>query len=237
MYSVSPTDAEKFHPRLLLLHVPGARSFNDLLTMDGEVCSTFRDACIQMHLLADDYEDKEAMAEASHFQMLRQLRSMFATICIYCQPSDPIQLWTTHQDALAEDFARTHDHEVAVNQALHEVDRVFRENGLSCAAIGLPSPQGEATDDLPSPLGPAPTFDDLTDEQHDLAESVLRSISAREEEPVSKLHYVDAPGGSGNTYVFNKLTSHLRHQSMKVHGMCSVDRDCNHPHDTGTDSA
>lgn len=73
--------------------------------------------------------------------MHRQLRSMFATICIYYQPSDPIQLWTTHQDALTEDFARTHNHEVAVNQVLHEVDRVFRENGLSCAAIGLPSPQ------------------------------------------------------------------------------------------------
>lgn len=107
MYSVSPTDAEKFHLRLLLLHVPGARSFNDLLTMDGEVCSTFRDACIQRHLLADNHEDNEAMAEASHFQMLRQLCSMLATICIYCQPSDPIQLWTTHQDALTEDCQDT----------------------------------------------------------------------------------------------------------------------------------
>lgn len=31
-----------------------------------------------------------------------------------------------------------------------------------------------------------------------------------------KLHYVDAPGGSGKTYVFNKLSSHLRHHNMKV---------------------
>lgn len=54
-----------------------------MLTVDGEVCSTFHDACIQRHLLADDHEDNKAMAEASHFQMLRQLCSMFATICIY----------------------------------------------------------------------------------------------------------------------------------------------------------
>ena len=31
-----------------------------------------------------------------------------------------------------------------------------------------------------------------------------------------KLHYVDAPGGSGKTYVFNKLSSHLKHHNMKV---------------------
>jgi hypothetical protein len=48
----------------------------------------FRDACIERHLLADDGEYDAAIAEVSTFQMPRQLRGMFATICIYCQPSD-----------------------------------------------------------------------------------------------------------------------------------------------------
>ena len=215
MYSVSASNAEKFHLRLLLLHVPGATSFNDLRTVDGELCPTYREACIRRHLLADDNEYNQAMVEASNFQMPRQLRSMFATICVYCEPSDPLQLWTAHQDALIEDYARTLDHDVAVNQALHDIERVLRENGSSCAAIGLPSPEGEASDDTPSTLEQAPTFDDLTDEQQDLAESVLRSVSAGEESTPT-LHYVDAPGGSGKTYVFNKLTSHLRHHHKKV---------------------
>ena len=106
---MSPADADKFHLRLLLLHVPGARSFTDLRTVNGGVCDTFRDACIQRHLLADDSEYNTAMTEASGFQMPRQLRSMFATICAYCQPSNPQQLWTTHQEALIEDFARNHE--------------------------------------------------------------------------------------------------------------------------------
>jgi len=139
---------------------------------------------------------------------------MFATICVHCQPSDPQQLWTTHQDALIEDFARNHNHDAAV---LHDIDRVLRENGSSCVAIGLPSPQGEFSDEQPSPVEPAPTFEDLTDEQQHLAERVLQSVSSSgAEESVSKLHYVDAPGGSGKTYVFNKLTSHLRHHNKKV---------------------
>lgn len=114
---MSPADADKFHLRLLL-HVPGARSFTDLRTVNGVVCGTFREACIQRHLLSDDGEYNTALTEASNFQMPRQLRSMFATICVYCQPSDPQQLWITHQDVLIEDFARNHDHDVAVNQAL-----------------------------------------------------------------------------------------------------------------------
>ena len=117
IYSVSPVDTNKFHLQLLLLHVPGARSFTNLRTVNGVVCGTFRDACIQRHLLADDGDEyNTAITEESGFQMPRQLRrSMFATICVYCQPSDPQQLWTTHQDALIEDFARNHDHDVAVN--------------------------------------------------------------------------------------------------------------------------
>ena len=69
MYSVSPADADKFHLRLLLLHVPGARSFTDLRTVNGVVCGTFRDTCIQRHLLADDGEYNAAITEASGFQM------------------------------------------------------------------------------------------------------------------------------------------------------------------------
>ena len=34
------------------------------------------------------------------------------------------------------------------------------------------------------------------------------------EESVSRLHYVDAPGGK--TYIFNMLSAHLRHQNLKV---------------------
>ena len=80
MYSVSPTDPEKFFLRLLLLHIQGTRSYEDLRTVDGELCESFRTACIQLHLLADDTEYANAMHEAS---LPRQLRSMFATtVCV-----------------------------------------------------------------------------------------------------------------------------------------------------------
>ena len=64
MYSVSPADSEKFHLRLLLLHVLGATSYDDLKTVSGSLCSNFREACIQRHLLSDDGEYNEALMEA-----------------------------------------------------------------------------------------------------------------------------------------------------------------------------
>ena len=108
MYSVSPNDPEKFFLRLLLLHVQGARSYEDLRTIDGELSESFRTACIQLHLLADDTEYANAMHEASQFQMPRQLRSMFATICAYCQLSDPVSLWNNYEEAMIEDLYRNH---------------------------------------------------------------------------------------------------------------------------------
>jgi hypothetical protein len=126
------------------------------------------------------------------------------------------------QEALIEDFARNHDHDAAVNQALHDIDRVLRENGSSCATIGLPPPQGEVSDEQPSPLEPAPTFDDLTDEQQHLVDRVLQSISPSgvEGESVPKLQA-------------DVISEVIQHES----GMRSMDWYSNHPHDQWTYSA
>ena len=79
---MSATDAEKFHLRLLLLHV---------ICQWSSLCQFSR--CVHpSHLLTDDNQYSKTIAEASNFQMLKQLRSMFATICTYCQHSDALRL-------------------------------------------------------------------------------------------------------------------------------------------------
>ncbi len=45
MYTVSPRKGERYFLRLRCLHVTGAKSFVDMRTVDGEVCSSFRQAC------------------------------------------------------------------------------------------------------------------------------------------------------------------------------------------------
>ena len=46
MYSVSPKEGERFYLRMLLLHVPGARNYDDLKTINGVTVETFHDACV-----------------------------------------------------------------------------------------------------------------------------------------------------------------------------------------------
>ena len=60
MYSVSPSDPEKFYLQLLLLHVPGAKRFDDLKIIEGTIAVSFHEACIQKHLLTDDSEYVDA---------------------------------------------------------------------------------------------------------------------------------------------------------------------------------
>lgn len=46
---------------------------------------------------------------------------------------------------------------------------------------------------------------------------MLQSVADNDSDgSVSKLHCVDAPGGSKKMYVFNKLSAHLRHHNQKV---------------------
>ncbi len=51
MFTVSPREGERYFLRMLIPHVNGAKSFADMRTVDGEVCSSFRQACSHRGLL------------------------------------------------------------------------------------------------------------------------------------------------------------------------------------------
>lgn len=45
MYSVSPSQSDLYHLRLLMLHVKGVTSFNSLKTVNGVLQPSFTSAC------------------------------------------------------------------------------------------------------------------------------------------------------------------------------------------------
>ena len=140
MYSVSPKDMERYCLRLLLLHVAGATSFEDLRTFNGYVAPTFKEACILHNLLQDDTEWLRTMEEASAVQMPGQIRSLFATICTFCDPSDPVELWNRFKPDMIEDFVhhRQLTQETAERLALGDIDMILQQHGQSCSSLGLP---------------------------------------------------------------------------------------------------
>ncbi|MCP4486968.1 MAG: hypothetical protein GY820_06565, partial [Gammaproteobacteria bacterium] len=96
MYTVTPREIERFHLRLLLLYTKGAESFDDLKTVDGQMCASFYDAAREKGLLDTDDEWDRCLTEASSFKMPHQMRHLFATILLFCEPSDAETLWKNH---------------------------------------------------------------------------------------------------------------------------------------------
>jgi hypothetical protein len=225
MYSVSPKNIERFCLRLLLLHVPGATSFEDLRKVNGETYATFKETCQVLHLLADDTEWDNALAEAATFQMPSQLRSLFAIICNQCEPQNPLELWLNHKDLMIEDYILIGQLpiEQAESRALQDIQAILLQAGTTCAALGLPDVQDidvlQTDFDLAQEEEVATAnMRLLNTEQLALVEAVIAAASeiAQTDQPKCHAYFLDGPGGSGKTMMYNTLISYFRAHHMPV---------------------
>ncbi|KAJ8936716.1 hypothetical protein NQ314_012188 [Rhamnusium bicolor] len=106
---VSPRQGqmELFFLRVLLRHVAGPTSYEDLRTVDGRVYPTFKEACDARHLLTALDEYDRCMREAVGFRFPGQLRRLFVTIIHILDDdrlAEVVHLWRTYKDFLIEDF-------------------------------------------------------------------------------------------------------------------------------------
>lgn len=140
IYSVSPSEIERFHLRLLLLNVKGATSFDDLLTVNGKKCKSFKEAAKERELIEDDDEWDKCLDEARFFKMPRLLRQLFVQICYWNNPYDVKALFEKHLDYLIEDYLRSLSREQSINVCLYEFNKYFQLFGKKCEDYGLPKP-------------------------------------------------------------------------------------------------
>jgi hypothetical protein len=150
MYMVSPLDGERYYLRLLLLHVKGACNYEDLKAHDTIQYSTFKEACLARGLLEDDQEWYKTMDEAVLIKMPKQLRELFCTICVFCNPSDIKTFYETYLDSLIEDYLYLHTNNrlLAIQETLKELEKYFFMHGKSCKAFGLPEPTNYIPEDF-----------------------------------------------------------------------------------------
>jgi hypothetical protein len=66
MYTTSPRQGDRYYLRMLLAMWPSWTSFEDVRTVDGLLCNTFKDACAYRGLLEDDFEWDAALSEVGH---------------------------------------------------------------------------------------------------------------------------------------------------------------------------
>ena len=98
-----PGQGERYYLRILVHHIVGATSFEDLKVFKGKVHKTFLDACKARDLLEDDSEYHATLTDASIIESGLKLRNLFV-ILVHCTPINSFELWDQHKTELAEDF-------------------------------------------------------------------------------------------------------------------------------------
>lgn len=105
MYSAHPACGERFYLRLLLTHVRGSASFEDLRTMNGQLHDSFQAACRAHGLLHDDQEWIVFFQGAVITDTPNQLRRVFVFLLRENGIGNAAEIWQEFKDYFSEDFA------------------------------------------------------------------------------------------------------------------------------------
>ncbi|KAI5396394.1 hypothetical protein KIW84_062559 [Lathyrus oleraceus] len=99
---VPPTTGELYYLRLMLTHVKGPRSYNDIKTVNNVKYDTFRDACFAMGFIGDDRELIAAIKEANHWGSGQYLRLLFVHMLLSGSINRPRHVWSKTCHLLAD---------------------------------------------------------------------------------------------------------------------------------------
>ena len=134
--SLNHYQREKFFFRLLLHHIPGAKCFEDLRTIelpDGEkeICGTYQDACIKLHLTENDEEAENALSEAfNHIKNDQALKYFYVALMVHQMAASPWTIFQKFKTHLCSDQMRnqpdlTEPTDQMVNTVLLELKGIF----------------------------------------------------------------------------------------------------------------
>ena len=91
---------------LLLNHIKGSTSFEDLNIVNGILTLSFHESALLHGLLKSDNNLTTCLEEASLYEMPYTLGRLFVTILAVCEPNDPKKLWEKFQIPMSEDYSQ-----------------------------------------------------------------------------------------------------------------------------------
>uniref|UniRef100_A0A6N2LNR1 Helitron helicase-like domain-containing protein n=1 Tax=Salix viminalis TaxID=40686 RepID=A0A6N2LNR1_SALVM len=137
--------------KLLLSHVKGALSFDDLKKVSRILYLTFQLACKSLGLLGDDKEWEDALSEAIITATSLQIRQLFVSLVLFYEVNDPnelfLQFWRSMHDDVIQRFRSTlnmpnllmFDDELR-NYVLYELELLFNVASTSLGKYKLLMP-------------------------------------------------------------------------------------------------
>ena len=104
IHFVPPESGEIFYLRILLNHLKGSTSFDEIKTIDGVKKDSFKEACFSLGLLEDDKKFIDRIIEASHWGTGTFLRYLFVALLVAKQITRPSVVWNKTWEYLSEDI-------------------------------------------------------------------------------------------------------------------------------------
>ncbi|UYV60494.1 hypothetical protein LAZ67_1001322 [Cordylochernes scorpioides] len=230
VYTVHPNNAECFFLRMLLHTVRGPTSFSSLKCVNGEECRTFREACQKLGLLEDDQNWDNVLSEAASQSFPEQIRELFAILLTTCNPSNPQNLWEKYRESMSEDVlikARRANPTLDINfsadifnEALLLLqNKCLAINDRTLSQLGLQSPERcqptilnrELMREKNYNIEQLRRFVDskkplLVEDQREAYNSIMDCINKQQ----GGIIFLDAPGGTGKTFLINLLLAEVR---------------------------
>ncbi|XP_050064546.1 ATP-dependent DNA helicase pif1-like [Aphis gossypii] len=188
IYSVHPSNDECFYLRLLLVNVRGPTSFQQLRTVDGELCVSYREACQRLQLLENDAHWDQTLNDANRMgnpniqiseEIYNEALISIEDMCLIMSNKLLIQLGLTAPNRPMHD---------AINQELHR-ERLYDLNDLKeLIQTNLP----------------------LLNEQQKYVFETLMKVTNDE---TGGIYFLDAPGGTGKTFLISLILATIRSQN------------------------
>lgn len=226
-----PPTTDLFYLRMLLNHVVAPVSFEDVRTVRGEVHPTFKSAAIARGLLQDDTEWHNCMQEGALVSSPSHLRRLFATLLVFGELSDPAGVLYRHIDAMSEDqhHARPAQQRQFVLSALNYCLAPYNKDlstFLNTSDFYIDDDDDDDrgpnfpddNNDLDVPWQETEVVPPLNDEQRVVFDTVTRAVREQTE---NRLFFLDGPGGTGKTFVYNALLKSLRETGHRCLAMAT----------------
>ncbi|KAG7945229.1 hypothetical protein I3843_15G142000 [Carya illinoinensis] len=201
----------------------GPLSFEDLRTVDGVVAPTFREAATMHGLLQRDSSLQDCLHEASLYQMPSSLRRLFATILVYCNPTNPRELWERFEQDMSVDFRSTENSMSDVRmQVLRSISFTLESMGKDINSFhllddnicfGEDQLESREIDDelaVEIPEEDIVASEALNSKQRHVYNSVLEKVFSNE----AATFFVDGPAGTGKTFLYKALLAAVRSKKL-----------------------
>ncbi|XP_054091709.1 ATP-dependent DNA helicase PIF1-like [Zeugodacus cucurbitae] len=227
IYTIHPKDDDCLYLRLLLINVRGSTSFESLRTVDGTICTTFREACQQLQLLEHDSHWNQTLADAIASSPATAVRTLST-----CQPSNPCLLWDTYKDDMAEDILHrlrlaTRNVDLQMNADIYNEALVLIEDLCLLMSrkllieVHMPAPSCQTRDLVSRELERERAYDithlqqqvqtnvPLLNEQQSCAyNQLINAVDSGN----GGIFFLDVPGGTGKTFLLSLILAATRGQ-------------------------